>query len=94
MSDRIQRMQSLLTTELQPEWMEIEDESHLHRGHAGARDGRGHYALTMVSSAFEGLTPVARHRRGYSALGEMMNTDIHALRMNLYAADEFESNES
>ncbi|GAB4185996.1 MAG: BolA family transcriptional regulator [Wenzhouxiangellaceae bacterium] len=93
MSDRIQRMQALLNAALQPEWMEIEDESHLHRGHAGARDGRGHYALSMVSGAFAGLTAVARHRLVYSALGDMMNSDIHALRMNLYAADEFESNE-
>lgn len=64
---------------LDPSHLEIVDESHKHAGHEGARDGRGHFALDIVSDAFAGLAPLARHRRVYQAMGEMMNTDIHAL---------------
>ncbi|MCX7043777.1 MAG: BolA family transcriptional regulator [Gammaproteobacteria bacterium] len=64
---------------LQPSHLEIMDESHKHAGHEGARDGRGHFALDIVSEAFAGLAPLARHRRVYQAMGEMMQTDIHAL---------------
>lgn len=64
---------------LQPSHLEIIDESHKHAGHEGARDGRGHFAMEIVSEAFVGLAPLARHRRVYQAMGEMMQTDIHAL---------------
>ena len=64
---------------LQPSHLEIIDESHKHAGHEGARDGRGHFSLEIVSDAFAGLAPLARHRRVYQALGNMMQTDIHAL---------------
>lgn len=62
-----------------PESLEVIDESHKHAGHEGARDGRGHFALSIVSDQFAGLIPLARHRRIYEALGPMMHTDIHAL---------------
>jgi BolA protein len=58
------------------------DESHLHRGHAGARDGKGHFRLGITSSVFEGQLPLARHRRVYEALDELMATDIHALSID------------
>ena len=93
MNERMARMHERLTQALQPDFIDIEDESHLHKGHAGARDGRGHFALTLVSARFNGQSAVARHRMVYGALGEMMTTDIHALRMNLYAADEFDRNQ-
>lgn len=64
---------------LAPSHLDITDESHKHAGHEGARDGRGHFSLEIVSEAFTGLAPLARHRRVYQAMGEMMNTDIHAL---------------
>ena len=64
---------------LAPVEVELADESHQHAGHAGARDGRGHFALRIVSEAFRGLPPIARHRRVYGALGDLMQTDIHAL---------------
>lgn len=91
MNDRLQRMRVSLEQALSPEFLEIEDESHLHQGHAGARDGRGHYALTMVSNQFDQVSAIARHRMVYQALGDMMKTDIHALRMNLYSSDEFDA---
>ena len=75
---RIERIRAALQP-LQPSHLELTDESHKHAGHEGARDGRGHFALDIVSEAFAGLAPLARHRRIYQAMGEMMQTDIHAL---------------
>lgn len=75
---RIERMRAALQS-LEPSHLEIVDESHKHAGHEGARDGRGHFALDIVSEAFAGLAPLARHRQVYQAMGEMMQTDIHAL---------------
>lgn len=66
---------------LQPASLVVVDDSHKHAGHEGARDGRGHFSVEIVSAAFEGLAPLARHRRVYDALGEMMQTDIHALQI-------------
>jgi BolA protein len=79
-------MRERLEQALQPSLLEIEDESHHHVGHAGARDGRGHFRLHIVSSAFVGLTPLQRHRLVYTALGELMQTDIHALAIEAEAA--------
>jgi len=77
-SARIERIRDALQV-LQPTDLRIIDESHKHAGHEGARDGRGHFAVEIVSDAFGGLAPLARHRRVYDALGAMMQTDIHAL---------------
>ncbi|MFS8137831.1 MAG: BolA family protein, partial [Thermomonas sp.] len=64
---------------LAPVHLQVLDESHKHVGHAGARDGRGHFAVEIVSEAFVGVAPLARHRRVYEAVGDLMQTDIHAL---------------
>jgi len=64
---------------LSPVSLELVDESYKHVGHEGARDGRGHFALQIVSAQFDGLSMVARHRRVYDAVGDLMQTDIHAL---------------
>ncbi|NUS39291.1 MAG: BolA family transcriptional regulator [Lysobacter sp.] len=72
-------MRAALEAALSPVSLEIEDESHRHAGHAGAADGRGHFRVDVVSEAFAGLGPIARHRAIYAALGELMTTDIHAL---------------
>jgi len=77
-SERVERMRTALQA-LAPSTLQIVDESHRHAGHEGARDGRGHFAVEIVSEAFAGLAPLARHRRVYGALGSMMQTDIHAL---------------
>jgi len=79
-TQRLQRMRAALAS-LHPTALELRDDSHEHVGHAGARDGRGHFSLDIVSGEFEGLAPLARHRRVYAALGEMMQTDIHALQI-------------
>lgn len=64
------------------------DESHLHRGHAGARDGRGHFRLGITSPVFDGQLPLARHRRVFEALQELMATDIHALSIDAKTPQE------
>lgn len=87
-SDRIERMRSRLHEALHPTVMDVVDESHLHAGHAGAQSGRGHYRLRIVSRQFEGLLPLARHRAVYEALGEMMQTDIHALTIQALTPEE------
>lgn len=82
MTDRITRIREALTRELQPAHLNIEDDSHRHKGHAGAADGRGHFTVQIVADAFDGKLPIARHRLVYAALGDMMTTDIHALSID------------
>jgi len=67
--------------ELSPVTCEVIDESHLHEGHPGAKSGGGHFAVKIVSPVFQGLSLVERHRMIYDALKEMMQHDIHALRI-------------
>ena len=85
--DRVARIEALLSEAFAPSKLQIKDQSHLHAGHAGAKDGRGHYEVTIVASAFAGQRPLARHRMIYDALGSLMETDIHALRINASAPD-------
>ena len=85
---RVERIRGQLLDALGPELLEIEDESQLHAGHAGARDGRGHFRVTVVSEAFTGLSRIARHRLVYEAVGALMETDIHALTIEAFAPGE------
>jgi BolA protein len=75
---------------LEPEAIEILDESARHAGHAGAKSGGGHYLLTIVSPQFIGKTRLARHRLVYDALREMMHKNIHALSVKAYTPEEFD----
>ena len=75
---RVERIRAALSA-LQPIRLEIRDDSAKHAGHAGARDGRGHFSVVVVSEAFEGLSPIQRHKRVYAAMGTLMDTDVHAL---------------
>lgn len=81
-------IRAALEAALAPTVLELVDESHRHAGHAGARDGRGHYALRITSAAFAGVAPLARHRKVYAALGGMMQSDIHALSIDARAPGE------
>ncbi|BCT68655.1 BolA family protein [Nitrosospira sp. NRS527] len=73
---------------LEPEKIEIVDESARHAGHEGAKSGGGHYLLTIVSRKFSGQSALARHRLVYTALQEMMHKDIHALSVKAYTPEE------
>ena len=86
--ERIARMRELLASAFDPVVLEVIDDSHRHIGHAGARDGRGHFTVQIVSDAFAGMAPLARHRAVYAALGGMMDTDIHALAIRARAPSE------
>jgi len=72
---------------LEPQSLDIEDESHLHAGHAGAREG-GHYKITIVAAAFAGHNTVKRHRLIHEAVGDLMRGRIHALSIRAFSPDE------
>lgn len=82
------QIKTLLNTQLSPQKLELIDDSAAHAGHAGARQGGGHYYVTIVSSAFEGKTLVQRHQMVYQALGDMMKQQIHALGINALTPSE------
>lgn len=84
---RLERLRQALQ-QLDPRELEVEDESHRHAGHAGARDGRGHYRVRIVSEAFAGRAPLARHRAVYEAVGNLMQTDVHALSIQALTPQE------
>jgi len=86
--DRVVEIERRLRAKLAPEFLHVEDEGHLHAGHAGARSGRGHFRISIVAAAFEGQTMLARHRMIYAAIGELMQTDIHALAIEATASSE------
>ena len=74
---------------LRPVTLDLQDESGQHAGHAGARpSGGSHWQLTIVSEAFRGKSAVARHRMVYEALGDLMKSDIHALRIEASAPEQ------
>jgi BolA family transcriptional regulator, general stress-responsive regulator len=85
---RTATIERILTDAFSPEQILVKDQSHLHAGHAGAREGKGHFEVTIVSDRFNGLNRLARHRLVYDALGAFMDSDIHALRINAYAPSE------
>jgi len=70
---------------LSPSLLEIDDESHLHVGHAGAAGGAGHYRVRIAADCFVGLNPVARHRLVYHHLHDLIPHPIHALAINARA---------
>ncbi len=88
MTGRVDAIRARLAAALSPEQLEVADESHRHVGHAGARDGRGHFRVRVVSAAFRGQSPLARHRAVFAALGDLMQTDIHALAIDARSPEE------
>lgn len=84
---RLERLTKRLQA-LEPEELEVVDDSHHHHGHAGAQDGRGHFTVVVVSKRFAGLNTLRRHRLVYETVGDMMTTDIHALSIQALAPGE------
>jgi BolA family transcriptional regulator, general stress-responsive regulator len=85
---REDKIRQSLRESLDPQELLIKDQSQLHIGHEGAKDGKGHYDLLVVSQAFEGVNRVQRHRMVYDALRDLLESDIHALRISAYAPSE------
>lgn len=84
---RVVAIRGALEAAFMPERLDIRDDSHRHAGHAGARDGRGHFDVHIVSAAFAGLSSLARHRAVYAALADLLQTDIHALSIRAETPD-------
>lgn len=89
--ERVAMIRERLQQALPVQHLEVEDESHLHVGHAGAKDGGGHFRVLVVSDAFAGLAPLKRHRLVYDAMGDAMRRDtIHALSIRALTPSEHE----
>lgn len=86
--ERVAEIRKRLTAALAPVALEVVDDSARHAGHEGARDGRGHFNVSITSPAFVGKRQIQRHRMVYAVLGELMQTDIHALSLSTRAPSE------
>ena len=86
--ERLEEIRGRLERAFSPASLAVEDEGHLHVGHEGAKDGRGHFRIMIVSDAFNGMGMLARHRAIYAEMGSLMQTDIHALAIEAVAGDE------
>jgi len=86
--DRKAEIERILNCVLEPLELQIKDQSHLHAGHAGAREGKGHFQITIVSEKFDGIGRLARHRMVYDALGTYLDNHIHALKINALSPSE------
>ena len=76
-----------LEASFHPVQLEIIDESHKHAGHAGARGG-GHFVVHIVAEQFAGKSPIQRHRMVYDAMGDLMQSEVHALSIKAEVPNE------
>jgi BolA protein len=80
------QIRQALEAALQPASLEVIDDSHLHAGHAGAREGR-HFTVRIASARFAGLSRIAQHRLVYDALRDLIPQGIHALAIEATIPD-------
>ena len=80
--ERVATIEQLLIAAFAPIELLVKDQSHLHAGHAGAQEGKGHFEVKIVSDKFAGQSRITRHRMVYDALGSFIDSDIHALKIN------------
>jgi BolA family transcriptional regulator, general stress-responsive regulator len=92
-AERVALIRSRLEAAFEPDELDVVDDSRRHAGHAGARDGRGHFQVRILSRRFAGKRTLERHRMIYAALGPLMQTDIHALGLEALSPDDSESSE-
>ena len=93
-AQRVAEIRSRLEAAFQPDELEVVDDSRRHAGHAGARDGRGHFQVRIRSHRFAGKKTVERHRMVYAALGSLMQTDIHALGLVALSPEDSQSSKA
>jgi BolA protein len=91
MSERVNTIEKLLKDAFAPTEILVKDQSHLHAGHAGAKEGKGHFDVKIVSDEFAGQSRLNRHRMVYDALGSFMQSDVHALRINAISLMDHDS---
>lgn len=83
------RIEQKLQAAFEPASLQVDDESHLHAGHVGARpEGETHFRVTLVSSTFAGKSRVERHRMVNEALAEELAGPVHALAVRASAPGE------
>lgn len=82
---RVLAIRARLIAAFSPTELEVIDDSHKHKGHEGAKDGRGHFRVRIVAPQFADRKPIEKHRMVYAALGSLMETDIHALSVSATA---------
>ncbi len=87
-SERVATIEKLLQEAFSPDELLVKDQSHLHAGHAGAKEGKGHFEVLIVAPAFDGVPRIQRHRLVFDSLGSFMESDIHALRIKAFAPGE------
>jgi BolA protein len=87
--ERLAAIKTRLEAVLSPESLQVDDEGHQHIGHEGAKGGLGHFRVLVVSDKFQGQSPIKRHRLVYQAMGDLMQTDIHALAIEAFTPDEW-----
>lgn len=80
---RIALLRARLEQALSPNQLDIIDESHLHKGHAGAQSGAGHFALTIQAQQLSHISRIEAHRLIYQAVGNLIPDEIHALRIQI-----------
>ena len=80
-------IEHVLREALAPQYLEVQDDSHLHAGHAGAREGR-HFSVVITAEAFRGQSRLRRHRLVYDAVASLMAQGIHAIAIDARVPDE------
>jgi len=85
---RVEKIREAISARFSPSELIIKDQSHLHVGHQGAQDGKGHFDLTIVSEKFAGVSKIQRHRMVYDALAQLLQTEIHAVRIKALTESE------
>ena len=85
----LESIEAMLKASLRPVHLEVRDDSARHAGHAGAASGGGHYAVTVVSAAFEGKTLLEQHRMVHEALRDLLKREIHALALKTIPVSEW-----
>jgi BolA protein len=90
-AERCNQIERILSETFTPSKLLVRDQSHLHAGHAGARDGKGHFAVNIVAEVFANSSRLERHRLIFDALGDMMDMDIHALTITAQTPNEANS---
>ena len=86
---RAHAIEITLRDTLDPQHVEVIDQSSLHEGHPGAQGGGGHFQVLVVSDRFRGLSRLAAQRVVYEALSDLMETEIHALSMRTMTPEEW-----
>ena len=91
MTARVALIEERLRRALEPQALQINDDSAAHAGHAGAREGGGPFTVLIVSRQFTGKALLQRHRLVYAALQDLMPGEIHALSIKAYTPEELQS---